>query len=256
MGGYDRVFPPLVREPGVDHVILTDDPSLKVPGWRSHVMDMTAFASARAANRYGKMLVHRLLRGYDASLYVDGNVRLLGASGTLLKDFAEADVALRLFRHPLRRKVADEIDACIDTGKVAAAAPLEAELAAYRADGFADDMGLVEATILLKNHSAPGLDAAMALWWTQFERHGTRDQISLPYVLWKSGVSHDWHPFSFRDPNPWFGLYPHRGAAHVRPLYADICARAYDSRVHRGVLALWHASWALRRALRGRRGRA
>lgn len=255
IGGYDRVFPPLVRDASVDHVILTDDPAMQVPGWRSHLIDVSGFASRRAANRYSKMLVHRLLPGYKASLYVDGNIRLLGPTGELLRSFVEGGVTIRFFRHPQRDSVAEEIVACVALGKVAGAAPLETELEAYRADGFADDQGLVEATIIMKNHTAPGLDEAMALWWAQFERFGNRDQLSLPYVLWKTGVSHDWQNFNFREDNPWFGLYPHRGAARVRPIYADLYARSYDSALHRGLLASWHRVWALRRLLRKVGGR-
>jgi hypothetical protein len=250
IGGYDRVFPPVVKDQTVDYVMLTDDTTLKVSGWRTHFVDSERFRSRRAANRYGKMLVHRLLPGYDASLYVDGNIRLLSASGELLRNFAESNQALRLFRHPLRDSVFEEIAACVSLGKVDDARPLEAELEAYRIDGFSDDQGLAEATIIMKNHKISGLDEAMALWWSLFVRFGNRDQLSLPYVLWKSGISHDWQDFNFREPNPWFGLYPHRGAIGVRPLYADLYARSYDSTLHRTLLASWHGIWALRRRLR------
>ena len=49
-GGYDRVFPPLLVEKGVDYVIITDDASMQVKGWRTHVVDGQQFATPKAAN--------------------------------------------------------------------------------------------------------------------------------------------------------------------------------------------------------------
>ncbi len=254
-GGYDRVFPPLHPEAGIDHVIVTDDADLSVPGWRTHVITPGALGPSKTANLQFKALMHRELPGYDASLYIDGNVRLLGRTSEVFTRFLDTGAALGVYRHPLRDTVAAEVEACIAAGK-ADAVKLRAELADYRAEGFADDQGLIEATILLKNHRSPELDPAMGLWRDLFQRYQTRDQISLPVVVWKTGLSRAYHEGSFRDPNPYFGLYPHRGAAPVPALYADLSARAYDSPAHRLLLRAWEGSWALRRAMRKfRKGR-
>jgi hypothetical protein len=90
----------------------------------------------------------------------------------------------------------------------------------------------------------------MGLWRDLFQKRQTRDQLSLPVVRARTGVSCVFHDHSFRDPNPWFGLYPHRGAKGVRPAYADLSARAFDSFGHRLLLKAWQASWAIRRAFR------
>lgn len=247
-GGYDRVFPPMHPEAGLDYVIVTDDAALSVPGWRTHVITPGALG-AKTANLQFKALMHRELPGYDASLYIDGNIRLLGRTSEVFDRFLATGAALGVYRHPQRDTVAAEVEACIAAGK-ADPVKLRAELADYRAEGFLDDQGLIEATILLKNHHSPELDPAMGLWRDLFQRYQTRDQISLPVVKWKTGLSCAWHEGSFREPNPYFGLYPHRGAAHVPPLYADLSARAYDSLAHRLLLRTWQGTWAVRRAAR------
>lgn len=246
--GYDRVFPPVVPEPGIDLVLVTDDPAMRVPGWRILLIDPAAHGSPKAANLHYKALMHRELPGYDASLYVDGNIRLTGKTSEIFDRFEASGAALGVFPHPLRDNVADEVEACIAAGK-GDPATLRAEYEAYRAEGFADDQGLIEATILLKNHRSPQLDPAMGLWRDLFSRFQTRDQLSLPVVKARTGVALAYHPFSFRDPNPWFGLYPHRGARGVRPLYADLVARAYDSVPHRLLMKTWRGWWTVRRAL-------
>jgi len=251
-GGYDRIFPPLIPESNVDYVIVTDDPALKVEGWRTHLVDVGGFASTSLANRYYKMLMYDVCSGYQASLYVDGNIRITGPMSDMFARFIEADVALKLFAHPQRGSVKAEVEHCIMTGQAFDPAGARAELAGYLADGFTDDLGLVEATILLKRHDIAGLDQAMQMWWELYRTHQNRDQFSLPYVLWKTGVSHSFHDFNFREPNPWFGMYPHRGDPEINARYADLYARSYDSLVHRGLLGMWHGTWAVRRWLRRR----
>lgn len=256
VAAYDRVFPPVRIEDGIDYVVITEDASLQVPGWRTQVVDAARFHSTRAANRHYKMLAHQLLPGYDASVYVDGNVRVLGPLSVLVEEFLATGAALGIYRHPLRQTIAEEIAACEHADKLVGSELAREEFASYRADGFPDDVGLVEAGVLLKNHSHPQLTPAMTLWWSLFERYETRDQFSLPYVLWKTKISCKWHPTSFRDPNPYFGIYPHLGSKHVSARYAYAAARAYDSPFYRALLGIWHAKWRLQRWLRRTRGSA
>lgn len=250
VGGYDRVFPPVKAEPGVDYVIVSDDASIEVEGWRTVAVDASDHATARAHNRRFKMLGHEILSGYDFSIYVDGNIRILGPLSPLVARFIDSGAALGVYPHPTRSKVAEEVSACVAARKSAFPEKLEAEYAEYVADGFPDIGGLVEGGILLKNHAHPALGNAMRLWWSLFERSGSRDQISLPYVIWKTNLSCHYELLSFREANPYFGLYPHAKGKDVPPLYALLSARAYDSKIHRCLLDCWHAKWMLQRRLR------
>jgi hypothetical protein len=115
--------------------------------------------------------------------------------------------------------------------------------------GFPDAQGLIEAGVLLKNHRHEGLAPAMRLWWQLFERYRSRDQFSLPFVVWKHELPCFFIEQSFRAPNPYFGLYPHQGAGNQR--YARVMARSYDSPAYRLVLKIWNAKWHVQRSLRG-----
>jgi hypothetical protein len=250
--GYDRVFPPVRIDPALDYLIVTDDSNLRVDGWRTFVVDPTRFESARAANRHYKMLGHRYFDDYAASVYVDGNIRMLGNASKPLIQLFSSNVALSLFRHPKRDSVAAEIAACVEHGKTALSARNREELSDYQLDGFTDKQGLVEATVLLKNHRHPALDRAMSLWWSLFERYDSRDQFSLPYVLWKTGIPHSWQAKSFRDPNPYFGIYPHVATKGISALFTYVSARSYDSHIHRWWLGAWRAKWWVQRRIRRR----
>jgi len=249
-GKYDLVFPPIMPEPELDYLIITDDASMQVRGWQTHVVDAAHFLSPKAANLHFRALVHREFSRYVASLYIDGNIRLIGKTSAFFTDFLASGATLGLFPHPLRETVADEIEACLSASKVVDRNRVSAEFAYYRQNGFLDDVGLIETAIILKNHRGQDLDAAMEMWWSMFEKFNSRDQFSLPFVISQVEVSCFYQDWSFRKKNPFFGMYPHVGNPHVRPLYTYVAARAYDNAFHASILALWHLTWKFRRIFR------
>lgn len=249
--GYDRVFPPVHHDPTIDYVLITDDPSTSVPGWRTIHVDRTQFGSESAPNRYFKMLAHKsIFPGYDVSIYVDGNIRVIGRTTEFAANFLESGAALGVFRHPRRQSIEEEAKACLESGKLADVARLESELADYTADGFPDKQGLMETGVVVKNHRHRALDEAMELWWRLFERFDSRDQISLPYAIWKTGLPTLVIEQSFREPNPYFGLYPHSRSGSASRQYAYVAARAFDSRLHAMLKQLWEGKWRVQRRLR------
>lgn len=252
-GGYDRVYPPVQPETGVDYFIVTDDSAVQVPGWRTFLADVGSFATLKAANLHYRALIHRVLPGYDASLYIDGNIRLLGTTAPLFEALEQSGAALMQYAHPFRHTVSEELEAVIAAGKLDDSDRAQQEVADYLADGFPDNLGLGETGVILKDHRHPKLDEAMTLWSELFQRHLSRDQLSLPYVVWKTDLDVAWIPGTFRDPNPYFALYPHVNAADVNPKYAHVSARSHDSGLYRLLLGAWHASWVLRRTVRPRR---
>jgi hypothetical protein len=247
---YDWVLPPIAARPGIRHILVTDQDGPAPAGWERRVVDPAEHGSSSAANRYWKMLGWRELPSCERTLYVDANIRLLGDSASFLDKVLPESSAMGLFRHPLRKTIADEARACIQAGKVEKPETLYAELESYGGMGFHDDQGLSENGILARRTNAPGLDAAMQFWWELYLRQSGRDQISLPVVRWRTALDVSWIDWSFRDPNPWFATYSHRKARGVNPLYAFVEARSHDSYAHTAMLRGWRAFRTLRRSLR------
>lgn len=250
-GDYDRILPPVRREDGIDYVAVTDRQALSVPGWTSMAVDPTEIGGPRLANRHFKMLAHEIFPGYDASIYLDGNIRVLGNMSEFFARIEGSDAALGLYRHPSRSTVREEVEQCIRRRQVTDASAAFAELKDYRDQGFPDEAGgLIEASILLRNHRHPRLKGAMEEWWRLFRAHQSRDQFSLPFVLWRTGIPTVLFDDSFREPNPYFGWYPHAGAGTANPHYAVLMGKAHGSFAHRVALALWHLKWKLQRLSR------
>lgn len=77
--------------------------------------------------------------------------------------------------------------------------PLAAQTAAYRAAGFPEEFGLYEGGILGWDMTNPDARSFGYQWFIENMVWSYQDQVSLPYVLWKTGFKPDVLPQSFRD---------------------------------------------------------
>src|ERR1051325_1790142 len=91
-----------------------------------------------------------------------------------------------LHKHPERQCIYDEITMC-DASRRAPHDRLEAQRAAYTAEGFPRRGGLYECGIMLRRHTDV-VRALGAMWWDEVLKHTARDQISLPICLSRLGL--------------------------------------------------------------------
>lgn len=226
---YDVIFAPIVVTPDVDYILLTDDPTLTVEGWTTLIVKRVMGCSS-LTNRYYKIIGPDLLGQYSTSIYVDGNIRILGDLSPLIADFRQAKYDIGLFLHPSRNTVAEEVDACIGLGKVSCAHTILLEHQLLREQGFLDQGILTENNVLIRSNFSAPLRNAMTYWWKWVLAHSGRDQISLPYVRQKFQLSERVYPYNARTPNPFFGRYPHRRKGFLKYAYAYLGARSFESR--------------------------
>ncbi len=207
-GNYDHVSEPATKVPGWKYLCFTDDACITAPGWEVSVLPKSGLDQIRHS-RLPKILAHRFLSGYDTSIWIDGNLEIQGDLEEFCK-VALMHVDIAFFRHgDFRPSVAAEVDACWQAKK----APLEVmarQYESYCAAGFPDDAGIIpEAGVIARRHHRSDVRVAMEEWWGELLRHSARDQIGLPYVLWKRAL-----PFKLLDHNlrtsPWF-RYRHHG---------------------------------------------
>lgn len=210
---YDQIYSPVVATPGVEYVLFSDRRPRFVSGWQWRPLPAEAASLGPAlANRFCKFFPQRLFPEAGISIYLDANLLILGDLQPLIDDFLASGAAIGLFPHAERSDIVSEFAFCKQVGKIGPAdsARGEAQLAAYAAEGLPPDHGLTENAIILRRHDAPGLDGAMDLWWQQLATYTKRDQLSLPYVLWKSGLRAKVWDWSYWSENPYFHRYIHR----------------------------------------------
>ena len=94
---------------------------------------------------------------YDISLYIDGNVRIIRQPLKLFAEFEASSADIGIFPHTDRNTVSEELATCADFG-LADTNVMRAEYTAHAADGFGDNVGLFDSSIIFKNHNQPTSD--------------------------------------------------------------------------------------------------
>lgn len=156
------------------------------------------------AKRY-KILPHLFFPEQNVTIWIDGNIWLKVPPETVVDELLQ-DADMAAFAHPFRANVWQEFGALGEQKRFQIPwlqAQLRAQEAAYRDAGLSDDAPLLECSVLIRRNSE-AVGRLMNAWWAQICRWQWRDQVSLPYVLWKQrGVKLAVHPINVRD-HPFF----------------------------------------------------
>jgi hypothetical protein len=215
-GGYDMIRAPRERSPGVDYVCFTDSRRPVPEGWtRADLPSLADPLSPASRNRWAKMHPHLLFSDHDASLYVDGNIDVIGDVAALAQRAIDQG-PLSMYDHPFRRCLYDEAVTCARVG-LDWLAPIRRHVERYAREGFPRHAGLYEANVIVRRHHEPLVVRAMDRWWAEWQSGIKRDQLSLTYALWREGLpvhslgQHDprfvQHYFIYRaHRHPWRGL--------------------------------------------------
>lgn len=264
-GGYDLV-PPV--PPGFDDAVLVTDRPV-VSGWRNVVLESEE--PPRLAAKAAKCRPDRFTE-CEASVWMDGSWHVRdGRYAALARELLERH-ELVLWRHPEDRDcLYAEAAHCRDWPKYRDQ-PLDDQVAAYRAEGVPEHLGLWALTSMARRHTE-GMRALGDAWCAEIRRWTIQDQVSFPVVLWRSGVTPGVFPYDQLD-NDLVDWVPHAAdltslrerilelersvirlegeALHLRTQDAAL-RRTLGRRSVRLALRLAAAAAPLLRVLRGRR---
>jgi hypothetical protein len=189
-GEYDDLKKPLhasVKEEAdfycfTDNLKLTSDFYTIIyckPGFREHVRN----------SRQVKILGHPLLNEYAYTIWIDASLQLVTDSlEELLEPLLDTSLPLATFRHSKRACVYQEAIACIHQKKDFFT-DISLQLLKYHYKGMPKDFGLFETGIVVRNHKSPFLQPLLNEWYQEIKTGTKRDQLSLPYVIWRKGVT-------------------------------------------------------------------
>ncbi len=192
-GDYDYVMEPLYKNKNIDYILLTNNNQLKSVNWKIQIISdelQQLYTSNVLLNRYVKMNPHKIFKGYDYSIYIDGNIRLVSDLSSYINRLNK-EVGLALHMHAKRNSIYEEEKACerLRKGNIQ---KMREQLCKYKNEGFPCNYGLLEANLIvtdLKNENAKKI---LNLWWDDFiTEESYRDQLSLPYILWKNNIKID-----------------------------------------------------------------
>ncbi|MDE6365139.1 MAG: DUF616 domain-containing protein [Lachnospiraceae bacterium] len=195
VGGYDGLKEPLLLFDNVEYICFTEDAaSIRMAEHTKWTICQIPAAIAKKydrtfSNRYIKMHPKELFPDADYAVYVDGNIGIQSFLGAYLIQ-TKAKTGVAIFSHSQRQCVYVEAKVCISRRKGRREA-IEQQMQDYEKAGFPKNYGLYECTIIATDLSNTLSAELMEKWWQEFIRSKScRDQLSLPYVMWKSGLKY------------------------------------------------------------------
>ena len=220
-GQYDQLLTPKVVPDNCDFVCFTDT-SVQSDVWQVRAVTRAHEDPTRNARMY-KVLPHRYLGGYDVSVWIDGNILVRGdvteciAKNLKADNLAAYDHAYAKHRDKnttsdIRHSAYDEADVLLSLAKRGRVKDdpvlIQQQVKRYKDEGYEGTRTALTNT-LFRRHNKTSVVEAMELWWSEIRRGSKRDQISFPYVLWKTGLSINWIEDNARE-NKYFVVQPHQ----------------------------------------------
>lgn len=188
-GGYDNLLEPYYWDEKCDYVVFTDS---KIESEIYKVVDIPEkvkeLNNNTLINRYMKLHPHELFeKEYDYAIYIDGNVRPISNLSSFVNKIDE-DIGISMHKHSIRDCIYDEAK-ILKIYKKGNYEFVKQQIEKYKEEGFPEKFGMVEAGVIitdLKNNNAKEI---LKKWWEEFlENKSMRDQLSLPYILWKNKI--------------------------------------------------------------------
>ena len=186
-GNYDQVQEPLMQPDNIDYYIITDKKLKSTSIWKS-VTPKVAFDRALSnveKNRFYKMHPDLVFQDYDYSIYIDGNVKVISDLTPYIYKLKSSGIGMH--RHSQRCCAYDELDALLIAYK-AKRKDVNKYQCYLKENGFPRNYGLLECNVIVREHHNSICKTIMEQWWEQFEQGLKRDQVSLPYVLYKNNI--------------------------------------------------------------------
>jgi hypothetical protein len=231
-GNYDVLQDPEVITPNVDYICFTDNKNIKSRYWKCIFYKSDSIGNS-AKNRHLKLLApFNELKHYKHSLYIDGNIIIKNDLTGFFEKYKKNPFCN--FKHPVRDCIFDEIEACL-LEKRGNPQGLIRQGIYYAKDNMVDHFGLSDNKILLRENNKK-VEKIMLEWWHHVETFSGRDQVCLPYVLFKNGTN-----FTFFDEdineNKYFEIWPHRNE-YLRRIWRSFQKSTEKKRLFRPLVYL------------------
>jgi len=134
-------------------------------------------------NRFYKIMIDSVTASrYAGSIYVDGNVRIKDK----LSELINPGVDLTIYDH-IRNCIYEEAQTVIQKGKDSRER-VEPWVRNLESEGYPKENGLFWNGILIRNHTAE-MNALSREWWRLLNLYSYRDQLTLPYLIWKYEIN-------------------------------------------------------------------
>jgi hypothetical protein len=178
-GGFHKyLIPPKIKQP--HKLICFSDKYYKSTDWKTYKVK-SPFNDPRLSNRWYKINSHLL--NEEWSVYIDGNRKIIDK---LEKIYEFAYNGIAIHKHESRSCLYEEANACIKQNKD----PINVakQIKYYKEENIPPNLGLYGCSVIVRKNT-PNINALNEMWFEEIIKGSIRDQISLPYVLYKNKIT-------------------------------------------------------------------
>ena len=184
IGQYDDVMEKHFYHPNYQFVLFTDDKNLKSSFWKV-IYVKRKFEDSRRESRIYKWLPHKFFPNAKYSLWIDSNILIKTDINILIEKYLDsADIAMH--PHRARNCLYKEAKVCIDL-KYDYVDIMKKQIEKYRLEGYPENNGLFENTVILRRHTK-NIEKLNEAVWSEISTGSTRDQLCFNYIAWKLDI--------------------------------------------------------------------
>ena len=193
IGKYDTLKDPEFITPYCDYVCFTDQ-DLTSDVWEIRKVIPLYEDNTRTARKY-KALPHRFLPEYHISIWVDGNIRIVGNAWDYVKKVLDGRLMVthnHMDCYDKRNCVYQEANAIFQLGQQNGGKfkdnpiIIKSQMERYIADGYPSNNTLVFTCTVIRHHTHPEIERFNERWWQEMKYGSKRDQLSCNYSAWKT----------------------------------------------------------------------
>ena len=207
IGDYDVLHDPMVVEPGVHYVCYTDQRHIKSDIWDVRYINKVPEEERAVRVREYKMLPHKFFPEYESSIWLDASLIIRGKLLELIEKYHKYANFL-LMPHNTSTCAYEEAFANA-VGYFTPKSTVIAQIKRYLQENYPENNGLLVGGFLVRNHHDEKIIQTMNDWYHEVCFYSQRDQISLPYVIWKNSLQYDLCDLCIFD-NPWMIRKKHK----------------------------------------------
>jgi GT2 family glycosyltransferase len=159
--------------------------------------------------RFFKTHPHLFFENYEKSIWIDGNMNVIGEAKDFIK-LLNKDNFILLPIHPVRNNIYEEMKACRTLEKETSENLNKVNRFLIN-ENFPSDTKLVQTGIILRNHNDKKCIFFMNKWWDMIKEYSKRDQLSFNYVFWKYGGNYLGIPWDLLSKTYFSTNYRHGG---------------------------------------------
>lgn len=189
-GDYDSIPDIHIKESCCDYYLITNNKKIKDDKWKIIYIneeDFKQFDNSKL-NRFFKLNPYYYFeKNYDFSIYIDGNVNIISSLSDLCEKVNEK-IGLTMHKHKDRDCVYDEAKAC-EILKKGNHEKILKLIDKYKKENFPNHYGMVECTLIVTRLNNMLAKDIYQKWWNLLiDSDCGRDQLILPYILWKKNI--------------------------------------------------------------------